>query len=117
MSALLDLCNSVKNPVDRAAEFTDEKKMSKAEFSAKQSANAFRKVHSHEPPYCPIWTERKSGSGRVVRTIKFENGVRLKRCSIGKEWHPADTEHFNINTHALTGMTSECRKCRKKNKE
>ena len=116
MSGLLDLCNSVKNPVDHAAELanTDKKKISKRGVSSTQSTNALCREYNRKPFYSPLWEERKSGGGRTICTIKFENGLRLKLCSICKEWHPADTEHFNINTHVITGMTSQCRKCGRK---
>lgn len=116
MSALLNLCNSALKPVDRAAEFTetDKVKISRAEFSAKQSSNAFKQNKAMRAPYCPIWEEDNKGPGRRVSNIKFEGGKRLKQCSIGKEWLPADTEHFGINKHTKIGMSSQCRECGRK---
>jgi len=116
MSALLNFCNGALKPVDRAVEFTetDKIKISRAEFSAKQSSNAFKQNKTMRAPYCPIWEEDRTKPGRRVSNMKFEGGKRLKQCSIGKEWLPADTEHFGINTHTKNGMSSQCRKCGRK---
>ena len=108
MCAILGLYNSVIEPVDRAAAFTDKK-----ETKTQDSSDGPR-VYLRNPYYSPIWTESESSLGRKVSSIRFEDGKRLKQCSISKDWWPADTEYFGINTYAKTGITSECRKCGRK---
>lgn len=37
--------------------------------------------------------------------------LKKKRCSMCKEFKPADTEHFNSDQHAVCGLHSWCKEC------
>jgi len=128
MSGLLDLCNSVNNPVDHAAKLTSPKKpkvkrvmekpkVKRAIKKIKVKDKSFIVVSSKKPIkpfYSPIWIKKEGGKGRKITSIRFKNGLREKYCTGCEGWKPSDTEHFNPHYATRIGLSSSCRACIRK---
>ena len=108
MSALLALCNSVIDPVDRAAEFTDrkDKKVIKIDDTP-------IKKRSRMPYYSPLWYEKPTIKGESIIKLN-KKGFRVKKCSNCKRWKNCDTKYFDIDKHRRNGLSSWCRVCSRK---
>lgn len=123
MSGLLDLCNSVKNPVDHAAKLTSPKKPKVKRVVKKPKIKlVMKKPKIHQdviagsrkpflPFFSPIWIERDLGKGRRITSIRLKNGLREKHCPNCGKWKPSNTEYFSPDKPAKIGLYSWCRIC------
>ena len=128
MSGLLDLCNSVKNPVDHAAKLTSPKKSKVKRVMKKPKVEqAIKKIKVKDKPfiivkskktikpfYSPIWIKKDGGKGRKITSIRFKDGLREKYCIGCNKWKASDTEHFNPHFATKIGLSSSCRSCIRK---